>query len=92
MTRTERELSIVCEEAAAPRGATLEAGWRAFVLGGPIPFQETGVLASVVAPLARAKIPVFAISTHDTDYVLVQDADAAAAGRALTEAGFEVEG
>lgn len=81
----------MCEETAAPAGAAVEAGWRAFRLAGPIPFEETGVLSSVVAPLAEAGVPVFALSTHDTDYVLVKDADAVAAREALVGAGFELD-
>ncbi len=91
MTRTDQELSIVCEESAAPPGASVEAGWRAFRLAGPLPFDATGVLLSVVGPLAEARVPVFALSTHDTDYVLVKDADAEAARKFLTGAGFEFE-
>lgn len=76
LTRTADELSLVCEEAAAPADTLgLERGRRAIQVEGPIPFDETGVLASLTAPLAAAGIPVFAISTFDTDYLLVREAD-----------------
>jgi hypothetical protein len=76
LTRTADELSLVCEEALVPAGAEgLERGWRAIQVEGPIPFDETGVIAGLTVPLAAAGIPVFAISTFDTDYLLVRDAD-----------------
>ena len=90
-TRTDRELSIVCEEAAAPPGARCESGWRALRLAGPIPFTVTGVIAAVSTPLARARLSMFAFSTYDTDYVLVRGADAAAAREALESDGFRIE-
>lgn len=87
LTRTADELSLVCDEAAAPAGAAgIERGWRAIQVEGPIPFDETGVLAGLVAPLAAAGIPVFAISTFDTDTLLVRDADVNRAVAALERA------
>lgn len=71
-----------------PPGARCETGWSAMRLSGPIPFEETGVLASLAGPLARAGISMFAVSTYDTDYVLVRAADAAGAQRELESAGF----
>ena len=53
-------------------GVRIERGWVALKLEGPFPFSMTGVLASFLQPLAEAKIPIFAISTFDTDYVLVK--------------------
>jgi hypothetical protein len=72
VTRTDRELSVVCEERLLPRDARAERGWAVLELEGPIPFEQTGVLSSVLAPLARAAVSVFAVSTYDTDYVLVR--------------------
>lgn len=90
--RTDDELSVVCDEAAVPAGVRAERGWRALRLRGPIPFEETGVLASLLAPLAAAGVSIFALSTYDTDVVLVKaDALAEAVG-ALREAGVAVEG
>jgi enamine deaminase RidA (YjgF/YER057c/UK114 family) len=79
ITRTPDELSIVCPEEAVPPDTTAEDGFRALVLPGPIPFTETGVLASLATPLAAAGISIFAVSTYDTDYVLVREADLDAA-------------
>ena len=82
ITRTGEELSIVCaEEAVPPDDVQYEGGWRALKVPGPIPFGVTGVLASIAGPLAAAGISIFAVSTYDTDYVLVKAEDVE---RALT--------
>jgi hypothetical protein len=75
ITRTPDELSIVCPEEAVAPDTESEDGWRALVVPGPIPFSQTGVLAALANPLAAAGIPIFAISTFDTDYVLVREPD-----------------
>ena len=73
-TRTADELSLVCDEAAVPAGAQrVERGWRALRVHGPIAFDVTGVIAGLTAALAAAGIPVFALSTYDTDYLLVRE-------------------
>jgi enamine deaminase RidA (YjgF/YER057c/UK114 family) len=84
VTRTPDELSIVCNEEAVPPDTTVEDGWRALKVPGPIAFTATGVLAGIAAALADAGIPIFAISTYDTDYVLVKQADLDRALAALT--------
>ena len=91
-TRTREELSIVCEEAAVPEGVKAERGWAALKLHGPIPFGTTGVLASLTAPLAEAGISLFAVSTYDTDYLLVKAESLAEAISALRKAGIEIRG
>ena len=60
ITRTPDELSIVCPQEAVPPDTTVEEGFRALVVPGPIPFTETGVLAALATPLAAAGIPIFA--------------------------------
>lgn len=90
ITRTDEELSIVCEESRVPRGVRSEGGWNGFQLAGPIPFTTTGVLASLLAPLAEAQIGIFAISTYDTDYLLVKEADRDRAIEALTTRGYTI--
>ncbi|MCW5941291.1 MAG: ACT domain-containing protein [Fimbriimonadaceae bacterium] len=84
------ETSVVCEEGREPLGARVEPGWRAFEIQGPIDFDQVGVLASVLNPLADALVPVFAISTYDTDFVMVKETDLRKANRALLLAGHEV--
>ena len=72
VTRTPHELSVVCgEDDVPPSVDRAERGWRALELCGPIPFETTGVIAGLTAPLAAAGVPVFVLSTYDTDYVLV---------------------
>lgn len=90
VTRTPDELSVVCAEEAVPAGVTTARDWRCLRFQGPFAFEETGVLASVTAPLAAAGISLFALSTYDTDYVLVRDGDLARAVAALREAGHRV--
>jgi len=89
-TRTEDELSIVCLDAQAPEDAKTESGWRALQVIGPLEFSLTGILAAIAAPLAAAGVSIFAISTFDTDYVLVKEENLAKAWAALRAAGHRV--
>jgi enamine deaminase RidA (YjgF/YER057c/UK114 family) len=75
ITRTPDELSIVCPQDAVPPDTRVEEGFRALMVPGPIPFEQTGVLAALATPLAAAGVSIFALSTYDTDYVLVREAD-----------------
>lgn len=90
ITRTGEELSIVAEQAHVPAGVRVEGGWRALKVVGPIPFETVGVLVGVAAPLAQAGISLFALSTFDTDYLLVKADRLEAARAALAGAGHEV--
>src|SRR3954467_6975853 len=90
VTRTGDELSIVCESKYVPSRAKSERGWRCFKLEGPFPFAMTGVLASVLGPLANAGVSIFAISTYDTDYVMVKEKARAKAIKALHAAGHSL--
>lgn len=92
VTRTAAELSVVCETAAVPADAVAERGWRRLEVLGPLDFALTGVLASLAQPLAEAGVPVFVISTHDTDHLLVKGDRLADAEAALRSAGHEVAG
>lgn len=97
VTRTADELSIVCATVDVPgdlrgRGdVAVEDGWRALMLVGPFEFHLTGILVAVLEPLAAAGVGIFAISTYDTDYVLVKAAQLDAAVAALRHAGHTVE-
>jgi uncharacterized protein len=92
ITRTEDELSIVCLEPIPLPDVKHEAGWVALKLEGPFPFTQTGVLASFLKPLAEDRIPIFAISTFDTDYILIKQENLESALRALQKAGHELAG
>jgi uncharacterized protein len=87
VTRSSDDLSIVCEDHRVPEGIRVERGWIALMLEGSFPFSMTGVLASFLQPLAEGKIPIFAVSTFDTDYVLVKREDLERAQKALATAG-----
>lgn len=90
VTRTAEELSIVCAAAAIPAGVQAERGWRCLRVAGRLDFSLTGVLASIAGPLAAANVSIFAVSTYDTDYVLLRGESLAAAMEALRAAGHEV--
>jgi hypothetical protein len=90
ITRTREELSVVCATADAPPGAQVQAGWRALQVQGPLDFALTGILASIAAPLALAGVSLFAVSTYDTDYVLVGADTLDVAVAALRAAGHDV--
>jgi hypothetical protein len=89
---TDDELSLVCEEAHAPADVRCQRGWRMFKLQGPFDFALTGILKAVLDPLAAAGVGIFAISTFDTDYVLVQAHQLDIALRALRGHGHHVSG
>ena len=73
IARTADEVSLVCETAHAPANALArEDDWRALKVSGPLDFSLVGILAKITASLAEAEIPLFAVSTYDTDYVLVK--------------------
>lgn len=90
ITRTSDELSIVVDEQALPGRVTAETGWRMLKVLGPLDFSLVGVLASLANPLAAAGVSIFAISTYDTDYLLVREAQFPLALAALAEAGFDL--
>jgi len=87
---TDDELSIVCEESMVPETVQCERGWRCLMLQGPFAFDLTGILLKVLQPLAAASIGIFAVSTFDTDYVLVKDHAFAQAKQALLESGLHL--
>ena len=90
ITRTAQELSVVCPESAVPQNARAERGWKALKVEGPLDFATTGVLASLTGPLAEAHVSVFALSTYETDYLLIRSTDVTAAISALRAAGHSI--
>lgn len=83
ITRTDRELSIVAMQVAVPADVQAERDWVAMRIVGKLGFSAVGVLAKISGALAGAGIPVLAISTYETDILLVTSADAQRAARAL---------
>ena len=90
ITRTSEELSVVCAESCVPADVASSRGWRALKFDGPLPLDQTGILASVTAPLAAARVSVFALATFSTDFVLIPAAHQPAAIDALERAGHSV--
>ena len=87
ITRTREELSIVCLETSVPLGVQCEKGWRALKVQGPLDFGLTGILDALADPLARAGVSIFAVSTFDTDFLMVREASLEEALAALRAAG-----
>ncbi len=90
ITRTQEELSIVCLQDSVPADVSCRRDWRCLKVAGPLDFSQTGVLASLAGPLADAGIPIFVISTYDTDYLLVPESRATRAAEVLMDAGHQV--
>ncbi len=91
ITRTSDELSVVCAEAVVPDNVKSDPGWRCLKVEGPLDLSLTGVLASLANPLAGARINIFAISTFDTDYLLVKAGNLARATEVLIQSGHRVK-
>ena len=92
VTRTPEELSVVCRQGLVPAGTQAEVGWRCLRVAGAMPFTLVGVLASLTGPVASAGVGVFAVSTFDTDYLLVKAERFPEAVAALRGAGHTVAG
>jgi uncharacterized protein len=90
ITRTADELSIVCPTQNLPSDVSSAHRWICLKLEGPFPFSQTGILLSFIEPLSAGGIPIFAISTYDTDYVLIQEEFAGMALEVLRAAGHEL--
>jgi len=90
VTRTASECSVICQESAVPADIQAIRGWRCLRLDGTFDADLSGVLTSIVGPLAAARLSAFAVATYDTDYVLVREV--ARAVEALTRAGHRVHG
>lgn len=91
LARTDGECSLVCPTASAPADALArEDGFLAFRVAGTLDFALTGILSDISTRLAERGIGLFAVSTYDTDYILVKAARFEDALRALAQAGYEV--
>jgi hypothetical protein len=90
ITKTEEELSIVCNEDNIPQHIKCEKHWRILKVQGPLDFSLIGILASISNILAEKEISIFAISTYDTDYILVKEKDVDKAVAALVSENYEI--
>lgn len=90
ITRTDEELSIVCSQESIPEDIKCEKDWRILKILGPLDFSLIGILASVSRVLAQNRISIFAISTYDTDYILVRSKDIDNAVKSLVSENYEV--
>lgn len=92
VTWTADEVSVLCPAERAPAGAAIETPWRCLRVDGPVDLALTGILASIVSPLAAARVNIFAFSTFDTDYVVVPAVRLSEAVAALIGAGHRLSG
>lgn len=90
ITSTPDEVSVVCPTTVVPPVETVNSGWRLLTARGPLEFTLTGIMASLAGALAAAGVSLFAVSTFDTDHILVRADDLERAIAALTEAGHDV--
>lgn len=88
ISKTDEELSIVCESKYIIADAKVEDNWGLIKVVGPLDFSLTGILSSLTQPLAEAKISIFAISTFDTDYLLVKSEKLEETKATLEREGF----
>ena len=90
VTRTQEELSLVVPETQIQPSWTTETGWRIIQVAGPLDFSLVGILANLAATLAEAGVSIYALSTYNTDYILVKESDLDQARQALTRAGHTI--
>ncbi len=90
LTRSAEELSLVSPQTQVPEGILRDAGWRCLKVEGPLDLAEVGVLASLTGPLAQEGISVFAVSTYDTDYLLVKGGNLKKAIMVLSQNGHQI--
>ena len=91
LARTDEELSLVCRTEATPANTTdRDDGWRGFRIEGVLDFSLIGILSKLSAVLAEHKIGIFAVSTYNTDYILVKEENFNRALRALAEKGYTI--
>lgn len=90
ITRTEDELSIVCLQNNIPEGIQCEKSWEVFKIEGPLDFSLIGILSAISSLMAEKGISIFAISTYDTDYILIKDKDLNKAIEVLSNDKYEI--
>ena len=90
ITRTKDELSIVCASDEVPDAVQAKRGYQGLIVRGPLDFSLVGIVASLAGPLAAGSIPIFVVSTYDTDALFVRGADLDRAVAVLRAAGHSV--
>ena len=88
ISRSDEEMSIVCSSSVHLNSDRAETGWSCIKILGPLDFSLTGIMAEISAVLAKAEISIFAISTFDTDYILVKSVELQTAKKALLQAEY----
>lgn len=88
--RTADELSLVLPDSVEIESDRHEAGWAGFKVEGPLEFELVGILAGIASALAKAGVPIFALSTFDTDYILVKREQVETAKETLLSAGYQI--
>ena len=91
VSKTENELTLVCSEVIEVKSLQSSKGWKCIKVVGPLDFNLTGILAGISDILAKENISIFAISTFDTDYILVRTQDLSSARTTLRQAGYKFE-
>lgn len=91
ITRSEKELSVICAEMAVPSGVRCERGWRVMKVENTLNFALTGILVSLADPLADAGVSIFTVSTFDSQYLMVKEASIEVALKILVNAGHEIQ-
>ena len=91
VTKTDNELSVVCSELIEVKSLQSSKGWKCIKVKGPLDFNLTGIFAGISDILAQANISIFAISTFDTDYILVRSQDLSSARNKLRKADYKFE-
>jgi hypothetical protein len=89
IVKTDEELSIVCRESLELGGEKCYRGWSCIKVSGPLEMNAVGILANLSKVLAKARISIFAVSTYDTDYILIPSEKSPAAIAAFKAAGFQ---
>jgi uncharacterized protein len=90
ITKTKDEISIVCETGLVNEYRKEESGWKILKIIGPLDFGLIGILSKISTILADAKISIFAISTFDTDYIMIKEENIGKSIRVLKKNGYEM--
>lgn len=91
LARTDEEISLVCPtDRCPPGGKNRQDGWKCLRVVGVLDFSLVGILARIADCLAQAQVPLFAVSTYNTDYILFLEKHASAALSSLQAAGYEI--